>query len=118
MRTDSPTNRRVPIGAGATALMTLVAIAATVSAAPPAAQIGCTAVMMEQSGVRGVAAAVAAVAREFFGGERQVAAIVAHRPQVTVPTRAVSLDAPAALAASPPALRLGAHLLNLPPPVC
>lgn len=118
MNTDSAKYRRASIGASATALMTLVAIAATVSAAPTAAQLSCTAVIMEQSGVRGVAAVVAAAAREFFTGDHQAAALIEHRPQHVSAIRDASQSPPVARTVSMPAQLVGLHLLNLPPPAC
>lgn len=116
MHIESPSSRPGKLNATATALMTLMAIAATVSAAPPAAQIGCTAVLMEQSGVRGVAAVVAAAAREFFAGEQHTLPSTPTVVRASAPVASLQLK-PCTLS-EPPSLLLGEHMLNIPPPRC
>lgn len=100
----------------ATTLVALVAMTAAVSARPGPRVVEAE-LRTESHMVRVVAAAVAAVARDFAGTERCTAAVSVLAPSLVLEagTRVNGTDAPAG---APPAMRLGARLLDLPPPRC
>ncbi len=119
MSATASSTRQSASAVGASALTALVMIAATIAAAPTAnaAQVQATAVWVEHSGVRSVAAAVAAAARDLLGSDHSTAAShtaefsmdnTPEQPRVMTPSTS-------RLVSNEP---LRESLLDLPPPAC
>jgi hypothetical protein len=101
-----------------TTLVALVAMSATVSAAP-APTASPVEARLESNVARAVAAVVAAAARDLLGAKQTTVAVALLEPLTAADGSLASWPAswPTISAADPPML-LGARLLDLPPPTC
>ncbi len=114
MNDATPSRRTTSLAFTATTLVALVAMSASVSAAP--ARAVAQEARAESHVVRAVAAAMAAVARDLFGGETVSIAVLPNGPSdERTPAAALPIvhevDAP-------PGRMLDERLLALPPPAC
>lgn len=115
MTRESAPIRCVGLAATATTLVALVAMAATVSAAPvPRGLDG--AALRESHVMRAVAAAVAAAARDLLSGERRPTVVAFFQPSAPDNEQASSCGASASAAAFALPTLLSERLLDLPPP--
>jgi len=103
----------------AAAVLVLAALAATVPALDhrPAARIEPRPLMSEATAMRVFAAAVAAVARDLAGAERQTAATLVAAAEIAA-APALGLAERPRLAGRHPLEALAERLLDLPPPIC
>jgi hypothetical protein len=119
-RTKARRNAATSLTTTAGAIVALMAIAATVTAAPSArsAIVESRTSLADTNAVRAMAAAIAAVARELAGGERVVAAL----PVISMWSTLASPSGDQFLSRGdddrPIPGRLEEHLLDLPPPAC
>lgn len=121
MKAHRPPSRRtatVGLTTTAGAIVALMAIAATVTAAPTArpAVVESRSSLAETNAVRAVAAAMAAVARELAGGERVVAAMPVSLLIAPLSTPAIPQVLSLRDRAVPLPGVLDERLLDLPPP--
>ena len=113
----TPPRRAASLTITATTLVALVAMSATIFAAPSPRAIEVEG-RLETHVVRAMAAAVAAAARELMGAEQSTANVALLEPASQLPGAAPApAIAPARGTAAPPSL-LGERLLDLPPPTC
>ncbi|MHC4128986.1 MAG: hypothetical protein ACYTE6_08045 [Planctomycetota bacterium] len=109
--------RTAALSVTATTLVALLAMSATVSAAPAPAGPQVEA-RLQSTVARAVAAVVAAAARDFLGTKQSTAAVALLEPLTAVTGSEASWPASwPTLPAGPPML-LGERLLDLPPPTC
>jgi hypothetical protein len=109
--------RAAALSVTATTLVALVAMSATVSAAPTPAASHVEA-RLESTVARAVAAVVAAAARDLLGAKQSTAAVALLEPLAAVGDSEGSWRAPVAANPTPPPMLLGERLLDLPPPTC
>jgi len=117
MRSSDTSSRAVSIAATATTLVAILAMASTSSFATAVGSIPLQARSLPaESPVRTMAAVVAAVARDLMDRDVVVAAAVAVGPGVLPEDGSRAAAAPRSTHATGPR-RLGARLLDLPPPI-
>ena len=109
--------RAAALSAAATTLVALVAMSATVSAAPAPAAPHVEA-RLESTVARAVAAVVSAAARDLLGAKQSTAAVALLEPLTAAGDSEASWPAPVAARRIAPPMLLGERLLDLPPPTC
>ena len=101
----------------ATTLVALMAMSATVSAAPAPAAPHVEA-RLESTVARAVAAVVSAAARDLLGAKQSTAAVALLEPLTAAGDSQASWPAPVPAQRTAPPMLLGERLLDLPPPTC
>ena len=107
--------RAAALSVTATTLVALMAMSATVSAAPAAPHVEAR---LESTVARAVAAVVSAAARDLLGAKQSTAAVALLEPLTAAGDSQASWPAPVPAQRTAPPMLLGERLLDLPPPTC